>query len=86
MPIPDPRDFEFEKLDLNIEQLKDAAYEEVVSRHFTKMAELLNQRLKGKNNPYQQIYENENFGFDDKEDGGVDSEEEGDEDSFELGD
>ena len=86
MPVPECRDFEFEKLDLNIEQLKDLAYEEVVSRHFPKMAELLEERLKKKSNPYQEIYENENFGFDDKEDGGVASEEEGDEDSFELGD
>lgn len=71
---------------MNIEQLKDIAYEEIVSTHFEEMKEILEKRLLGEKNPYQEIMENENFGFEDGQQNAEDSSENEDEDSFELGD
>ena len=64
------------------------AYEEIVSTHFPEMKKNLEERLSKSGNPYQPIYENENYGFDDKEKEDVfgSANEEEDEDSFELGD
>ena len=72
------QEFYFEMLDLNTEQLKDVAYEEILFHHFEKYKEIWENRLKSEKNPYLNFLENENKEYDD----GEDTEFEGSEDSF----
>lgn len=76
------QEFLFENLNLNTEQLKDIAYEEILFHHFDEYRKLWAGRMQCSANPYLEFLENENKDFDD----GEDAEFEGSEDSFCLGD
>lgn len=76
------KEFEFEALKLNTEQLKDVAYEEILCHHFEKYREIWRKRLECQENGYLEFLENENKEFND----GEDEEFEESEDSFCLGD
>jgi serine/threonine protein kinase len=79
--IPE-QEFQFESLNLNTEQLKDIAYEEILYHHFDEYKKIWNKRNKSEKNPYLEFLENENREYDD----GEEEEFEGSEDSFCLGD
>jgi len=62
-PIRDPvpsAEFEFEKYNLSLQQLKDLLYEEILIYHFEDFRKEYFRRVNAKENPYQEIIENEN--------------------------
>ena len=76
------KEFLFEDLNLNTEQLKDIAYEEILFHHFEEYKKIWKLRMEKLENPYLEFLQNENQEFDD----GEEIEFEGSEDSFCLGD
>ena len=56
------QEFYFEMLDLNTEQLKDVAYEEILFHHFKKIREIWENRLKSNENPYIEFLKNNSGG------------------------
>lgn len=71
-----PMEFEFEKYNLNREQLKDCIYEEILLYHFPEKMKEYEERLKAKQSIYKHIINNDNKAFVDQE--SDDSEEEED--------
>lgn len=76
------QEFLFESLNLNTEQLKDIAYEEILFHHFDEYRKIWKGRMESNTNPYLEFLENENKEYDD----GEEEEFEGTDDSFFLGD
>jgi hypothetical protein len=76
------QEFMFEDMNLNTEQLKDIAYEEILYHHFEEYRKIWEKRSQVEGNPYLEFLENENKEYDD----GEEQEFEGSEDSFCLGD
>lgn len=58
-PVPS-MEFEFEKHDLSREQLKDILYEEVLLYHFEDFRQEYMRRISANENPYKEVFENEN--------------------------
>jgi len=58
-PVPSA-EFEFEKYNLSLQQLKDLLYEEILIYHFEDFRKEYFKRVNANENPYKEIIENEN--------------------------
>lgn len=74
-----PLEFEFEKFNLNREQLKDIIYEEILLYHFPDRKKEYEQKLKSGQSLYKHILDNENKLYLDQESEDESDEEDDDE-------